>query len=94
MTATAASAEALRARGRSIRRTAALLERIDITVLINRAGGDTWLGPTADQCLDDLACARRLLLHAGNDLRSAAQQLERQADAAAHAAAVANAVLS
>ena len=47
------------------------------------AGPDTWMGPTAQACLDTLLTLRRQLRSAQHSLIDAARVLERRADALA-----------
>ncbi len=45
------------------------------------AGDDTWVGPTAQACADDLRRLARQLLLRCDELRTAARRLDRAADA-------------
>lgn len=76
----------LRSRARELRRLARRLADSEATQLHQRAGADTWVGPTAQRCLDELYAVRRHLLQAHDDLVTAATGLDRKADqlAAAH----------
>lgn len=72
----------LRERARSLRRLAASLDASGAGALWRRAGTDTWEGPLARACLDDLLVIRRRLTEARDDLTVAARRLDAQADAA------------
>ena len=73
------SAAELQQRALYLRRLAHRIEQLDATVLYRRAGADTWIGPTAQRCLDELLNARSLLLQAADASRTTARQLELQA---------------
>lgn len=90
MGATQTSGAPLRARAQWLRSVAAQWSARDIDMLTVRAGSDTWVGPTPQQCLDDLRRISRELSAAHDELVAAAQRLEAEADvidAAARAAA-------
>ena len=76
MTASALSAAELQQRALNLRRLAHSIEQLDATVLYRRAGTDTWIGPTAQRCINELITARTLLLQAADASRVAARQLE------------------
>ena len=95
MGTTQISGAPLRARAHGLRTVAAQLSPRDIDILTVRAGNDTWVGPTPQQCLDDLQRISRELGTAHDELVAAAVRLETEADAidaAARAAAVRAAV--
>jgi hypothetical protein len=73
------SAEQLRTRARALRQLAARVSVCTGLTLHQRAGDDTWIGPTASRCRDDLLTVRRELLTAHDELIAAARRLERQA---------------
>ncbi len=75
-------ASQLRERARSLRRLAADIRDCAATQLWRRAGTDTWVGPVAHGCLDELIAMRRRLVAAGDDLDARARRLEVDADAA------------
>ena len=79
---TATDVEQMRARARSIRRTAALLDDCDATRLASRAGDDVWIGPTPQRCHDDLVAMRATIRSAHDELIAAAARLDAQADVA------------
>ena len=70
----------LRARARDIRRTAALVDACSTTQLVDRAGDDTWIGPTPQACHDDLVLARTTLRSVRDEMIRAAVRLEVEAD--------------
>jgi hypothetical protein len=70
----------LRTRARTLRRLAALVQQRVLLDLCRRAGDDTWRGPLADHCRDDLRAALRRLDAEGDELVRQAQVLERRAD--------------
>lgn len=72
----------LRDRARSLRRLAASVRDCGATQLWRRAGPDTWVGPVAQACHDDLLAIRRRLLTAGDELDAQARRLEADAEAA------------
>lgn len=82
------TADHLRDRARSLRRLAASVRGCGAAHLWRRAGADTWVGPTAQACLDDLIAMRRRLATAGDELDARARRLETEADAAELAARV------
>ncbi len=53
-----------------------------------RSGADTWTGPVAQRCNDDLTLAQRRLGDAADALAVASWRLERQADLLEMTAAV------
>ncbi len=73
-------AAVLRDRARRLRCLAALVHRRLLTELCRAAGDDTWRGPVAEGCRDDLVTAQRRLDRAGDDLLRRAAALERTAD--------------
>lgn len=73
-------AELLRTRARTLRRLAALVQQRVLLDLCRRAGDDTWRGPLADHCRDDLRSALRRLDAEGDELLRQAQVLERRAE--------------
>lgn len=67
-------------RSDALRRLAA---RIDVTLvdaLIALAGRDTWLGPRADVCADDLRLVRAHVIEAEAEARRAAERLAQAAE--------------
>ena len=79
MTASTPSAAELQQRALNLRRLAHRIEQLDATVLYRRAGADTWIGPTAQRCVDELMTARTLLLQAADASRVTARRLELRA---------------
>ena len=79
MTTSAPSAAELQQRALNLRRLAHRIEQLDATVLYRRAGADTWIGPTAQRCVDELMTARTLLLQAADASRVTARRLELRA---------------
>lgn len=79
MTTSALSAAELQQRALNMRRLAHRIEQLDATVLYRRAGTETWIGPTAQRCIDELMAARTLLLQAADVSRVTARQLELRA---------------
>lgn len=87
MASTSAAGNHLRERANDLRRTASALARTSAISLYQRSDVDTWIGPTARACFDDLRTMRANLLGATDDLRAAAIRLEVRADQADHEAA-------
>ena len=79
MTASTPSAAELQQRALNLRHLAQRIEQLDATVLYRRAGTDTWIGPTAQRCVDELMTARTLLLQAADASRVTARRLELRA---------------
>jgi hypothetical protein len=79
--ATTEQATRLRARADDLRRFARTLETARMTTAHTVAGDDTWVGPTAQACANDLRRLARQLLVRCDELRAAARRLERAADA-------------
>lgn len=77
---TVAEAEPFRRRAAALRRSAAMLHASRAAELGQRAGADTWVGPTPQRCGDDLLQIRRLLREAHDDLAGAARALDHEAD--------------
>lgn len=77
----------LRERAFDLRRTASALGRTTAISLYQRSDVDTWIGPTARACYDDLSKVRTSLLDATDKLRAVAIRLELRADQADHEAA-------
>ncbi len=63
-------------RAACLRRLAREIEGLLVLDLHRRAGPDTWVGPAAQQCLDELILHRRVILFAADNLRAAASRLE------------------
>lgn len=82
-----ATGNLLRERAFDLRRTASALGRTTAISLYQRSDIDTWIGPTARACYDDLRNMRTSLLQATDDLRAVAIRLELRADQADHEAA-------
>jgi hypothetical protein len=80
---TTQQATRLRARAEDLRRFARTLENVRMTNAYSAAGDDTWVGPTAQACADDLRRLARQLLLRCDELRTAARRLDRAADAIA-----------
>jgi hypothetical protein len=80
---TTQQATRLRARAEDLRRFASTLEHARMTNAHAVAGDDTWVGPTAQACADDLRRLARQLLLRCDELRTAARRLDRAADAIA-----------
>lgn len=79
MAATSTLIAGLRDRAAALRRVAATIENSEAVVLYRRAGGDTWIGPTPEHCLNDLHAIRRTLLTAADGLRSEARRIDQRA---------------
>lgn len=79
MTATSTLIAGLRDRAAALRRVARTIENSEAIVLYRRAGGDTWIGPTPEHCLDELHSIRRTLLIAADGLRRDARRIEKRA---------------
>lgn len=75
---TADAAEHLRQRAMALRRFAAEIEITDAVTLWRQAGGDVWIGPTADACGNDLRLVRGDLLGAVDGLRAAARRFDHE----------------
>lgn len=71
----------VRERARSLRRLAATIDTSGVGDLWRRAGTDTWNGPVARSCLDDLTAIRRRTAQVSDDLRTTARRLDAEADA-------------
>jgi len=63
-------------RAATLRRLAREMEALRVLDVHRRAGPDTWVGPTAQCCLDELLLHRRAILAAADSLRAAARRLE------------------
>ena len=63
-------------RAAHLRRLAREMESLRLLDLHRRAGPETWVGPTAQRCLDELLLQRRAILAAAESLRIAARRLE------------------
>jgi hypothetical protein len=74
-----AEAERLRWRCVELRRLADAIERTPLLSLERHAGPETWRSAAADECRAELSADQARLLHAAEDLRWAAWQLERRA---------------
>ena len=70
-------ASTLRARARLLRTLAIELERTPAMALERYAGSDTWRSPRADACGHELVADQTQILHAADELRWTALQLER-----------------
>ena len=77
--ATAADAEALRARARALRAVAQRVDRSVLADLVRAGGDDTWRGPTAFAFQTDARRADRWREDAVASLRRAATQLDARA---------------
>ena len=73
-------ADLLRTRARTLRHLAALVQQRVLLDLCRRAGDDTWRGPMAEQCRDDLRRSLQRLDTDGDELLRQAAVLERRAD--------------
>lgn len=71
------TAELLRQRALALRGFAARLQRLQLMTLHLTAGPDTWVGPSPQQCADDLRRRRTILLDEAEQLISHARRLER-----------------
>jgi hypothetical protein len=72
----------LTARAHALRRLAGKLAECPVGGLAERANHETWLGPTADRCRDDLAAHVQAINDAIADLHARARRLDNQAAAA------------
>ena len=77
---TTAQVEQLRVRARSLRAMAATIATSRALTVYNLAGPETWVGPTAQSCLDALVAVRRQLQAQQQSLDVTARLLERRAD--------------
>jgi len=77
--ATASALAAASARAGELRRLAAQVEALRLLDLHRWAGDETWIGPVAWQCREQLLAHRRLLLFAADGLRAAARRVEQGA---------------
>jgi hypothetical protein len=82
MAVTASDPVALSARANALRRLAARLVECPVGGLAARADHETWLGPTADRCRDDIAAHVQAINVAIEDLYARARRLDNQAAAA------------
>jgi hypothetical protein len=82
MAVTASDPVTLTARAQALRRLAAKLAECPVGGLAERANHETWLGPTADRCRDDIAAHVQAINDAIADLYARARRLENQAAAA------------
>ena len=82
MVVTASDPVALTARANTLRRLAAKLADCPVGVLAERANHETWLGPTADRCREDITAHVQAINDAIADLHSRARRLDNQAAAA------------
>jgi len=88
---TAVDVAQLRARAGELRRLARRIGDTPASSVHRLAGVDTWIGPVAQSCLDDLLIVRRELESSRGVLIDAARRLERHADDLAHVALLAGA---
>ena len=70
----------MRARAQRLRALAVELERTPGMALEQFAGVDTWRSPRAETCCHLLAADQTRILHAADDLRWTALQIERRAN--------------
>jgi len=77
--ATASALASASARAGELRRLAAQVEALRLLDLHRWAGDETWIGPVAWQCREQLLAHRRLLLFAADGLRAAARRVEQGA---------------
>ncbi len=70
----------MRARAQLLRALAVELERTPAMALERFAGADTWRSPRADACGHELVADQTRMLHAADELRWTALQLERCAN--------------
>lgn len=71
--------EALRRRAAVLRALARRIGSLRVLDLHRAAGPDTWVGPSAQHCLDELIAQRARLLDAADRLRVTAARFERAA---------------
>lgn len=64
------------ARAATLRRLALRLENCEVGALIQHAGNDTWIGPTADRCRSELATHAAAISSAVTDLRARARRID------------------
>jgi hypothetical protein len=88
---TAVDVAQLRARAGELRRIARRVGDTPAVDVHRFAGVDTWVGPVAQSCLDDLLIIRRELESSRDMLIDAARRLERHADELAHTALLSSA---
>ncbi len=67
------------ARAAHLRSLARTLQSLRVLELHRRAGPDAWVGPVAQQCLDQMVLHRRLILAAADGLLATARRLEQGA---------------
>jgi Proteins of 100 residues with WXG len=75
--------EQLRNRARHLRSISTMIGTSHALSAHTLAGPDTWVGPTAQACLDALLTLRRQMQTSQQSLTDAARGLERRADALA-----------
>ena len=63
-------------RATDLRQLARQLQNLRVLDLYRRAGPDAWVGPIAQQCVDQLTNYRRLILYQADGLLAAARRLE------------------
>jgi hypothetical protein len=74
----------LRQRAHDLRRAATHLGGCAANSLYRFSRDDTWIGPTARSCYDELVTMNTSLVNASDALRTAALRLEARADQADH----------
>ena len=77
---TTADIEMLRVRARALRQVARRIGASPALTVHRLAGPETWVGPTAQSCLDELLAMRRRLESNQHTLDDAARRLDRYAD--------------
>ena len=77
---TATQVEQLRARARQVRSLSSAISTSRALTVYRLAGPETWVGPTAQACFDDLLTVRRKLQGQLQSLGEIARGLDRQAD--------------
>jgi hypothetical protein len=82
MAVTASDPATLLARAQALRRLATKLTECSLGGLAERAGPETWLGPTADRCRADIDAHVLAIDGAIADLHARARRLDNEAAAA------------
>ena len=77
---TATQIEQLRDRARHVRTVSSAIATSSALTVYRLAGPETWVGPTAQACLDALLTVRRQLQTQQQSLVDTARRLDRQAD--------------
>jgi hypothetical protein len=77
---TTPAADRLRRRADALAGLAGRMADSELHVVHLSAGGDTWVGPSPQACLDDLRARRALMVRHSDDLAAEARRFRRLAD--------------